>query len=314
MEIYEYDEVDPLEVLHLNLLCLDFPLTPERVAIIREQDPRPFPFFAIYAQHEGVVAGQVGVFRLPVVSAQGIEEVGGIWAVCTHPTIAHRGIASQLLDEAHVRMRATGIRFSTLGTARYRVAHNLYQKYRYEDVYSSPSVVIRSRVLPHRTDLRAERAGSERLHYADRLFEQISRDHLGFARRHLPFFSFLDQREYLSAQDLWLLWKNDAPVGYASAIATKSLLKIANLLLFEGVDPVAAVTALTCELKTAYVQVRVDRPTDLVSYIRAGFRATEQDWGTFMVKPLAAGVSVDDFRQLFAVGTDRFLISYLDVT
>ncbi len=49
MEIQEYDHVDPFDVLDLNLLCLRYELTPERVGTIRRLDPRPFPFFAIYA-------------------------------------------------------------------------------------------------------------------------------------------------------------------------------------------------------------------------------------------------------------------------
>ncbi|MCK6578267.1 MAG: GNAT family N-acetyltransferase [Anaerolineae bacterium] len=314
MEVYEYDEVDPLAVLHLNLLCLGFPLTPERVAILREQDPRSFPFFAIYARHGGVVTGQVGVFRLPVVSVQGVEEVGGIWAVCIHPTSAYRGTASRLLDEAHSRMRAAGMRFSTLAADRQRMDHALYKKYGYEDVHAISSAIIASGALPHGTDLRAEQSGRERLSTADWLFEQISRNHLGFARRHLPFFSLLDQSEALSGQDLWLLWKNGQPVGYASAVASKSILKIADLLLFEGVDPVAAVAAIARELKVSYVCIRTDRSAHINAYLQAGFRLVVQDWGAFMVRPLVDGVCADDFRRLFAVGTDRFLISYLDVT
>jgi hypothetical protein len=33
-----------------------------------------------------------------------------------------------------------------------------------------------------------------------------------------------------------------------------------------------------------------------------------------MIKPLIPGVTVDDARQLFGIGKDRFLISWLDVT
>jgi hypothetical protein len=47
MQIVEYDVADPLEVLHLNLLSLGFALTPERAALIRRLDKRPFPFFAL---------------------------------------------------------------------------------------------------------------------------------------------------------------------------------------------------------------------------------------------------------------------------
>lgn len=87
LEILEYDDVNPIDVMDLNLTSLSYPLTPERVEKIRQMDPRPFPFFALYAVINGSVAGQVGVFRLPVVTTDGHDEVGGLWAVCTHPSL-----------------------------------------------------------------------------------------------------------------------------------------------------------------------------------------------------------------------------------
>ena len=127
MKIVEYNNVDPLKVFFLNKLALDFALTPELAAHIRQTDPRPFPCLAVYAVEDDAVVGQVGIFRLPMISSEGREDVGGIWAVSTHPHYARRGIASLLLDEAHTRMRQAGLRFSTLGTDRSRVAHKLYR-------------------------------------------------------------------------------------------------------------------------------------------------------------------------------------------
>src|SRR6266545_5730208 len=114
MKIVEYDQVDPIQVLNLNMLALGFSLTPEHAEHIRSTDPRPFPCFAIYAVEEDQVLGQVGIFRLPMISTEGRVDVGGVWAVCTHPQYAGRGIASLLLEEAHARMRSAGLRFSTL--------------------------------------------------------------------------------------------------------------------------------------------------------------------------------------------------------
>ncbi|NUQ39478.1 MAG: GNAT family N-acetyltransferase, partial [Caldilineales bacterium] len=170
MRIVEYDAVDPLQVLHLNLLCLDFALTPELVAIIRRMDPRPFPFFALYAVEGSTVAGQVGVFRLPVVSTAGAAEVGGVWAVSTHPAWRGRGVASLLLDEAHARMAAAGLRFSTLGANRYQVAHALYKKQGYSDLATLTRYVLGPRaLLPAQPGLWAEPVGPDRLALADRL-------------------------------------------------------------------------------------------------------------------------------------------------
>ena len=134
MKILNYDEVNPLQVLHLTMLALDFPLTPEHAAHIRQTDPRPFPCFTVNAVEDDRVLGQVGVFRLPMISTEGKEEVGGVWAVSTHPNYAGRGIASALLEEAHNRMRGAGLRFSTLGTGRSGVSYKLYQRHGYVDM------------------------------------------------------------------------------------------------------------------------------------------------------------------------------------
>jgi len=68
-----------------------------------------------------------------MISTAGREDVGAVWAVSTHPHHAGRRVASVLLDEAHARLRDAGLRFSMLGTNRYRIAYKLYQRHGYED-------------------------------------------------------------------------------------------------------------------------------------------------------------------------------------
>lgn len=314
MRIVEYDAVDPLQVLHLNLLCLDFALTPELVEVIRGMDPRPFPFFALYAVEGSGVAGQVGVFRLPVVSTAGAAEVGGVWAVSTHPAWRGKGVASLLLDEAHARMAAAGLRFSTLGTDSYRVAHGLYEKQGYRDVFSPAAALGRSDALPRAPGLTAEPAGVERLALADRLFEQIAHGRLGFARRHTPFFPFLHARSYLSADDLWLFRRGGEVVGYAVAGQRNGLLRVRNLLLAAGVDAAEAVASLAQRIDARYSEVRLDAAAHAAAFAQAGFRLTPQSWGTFMVKPLAADATLAEFRRSYGLEDGRFLSSHMDMT
>lgn len=314
IRIAEYDDVDPLQVLHINLLCLDFALTPELVAVIRRMDPRPFPFFAVYAVAGRAVAGQVGVFRLPVVSAAGAEEVGGVWAIAIHPAWRKRGVAALLLDETHARMAAAGLRFSTLGANRYQVAHTLYKKQGYRDLATLTRYVLGPRtLLPAQPGLRAEAVGADRLALADRLFEQIARGRLGFARRHTPFFPFLHALSYLSAQDLWLLWQGEEAVGYAAA-AHNGLLRVKNLLLADGVDALGAVSALAQATDARYIQARLDTPGYVAGFAQAGFQITGQRWGTLLVKPLAADATIEEFRRRYGLDDGRFLVSSLDVT
>ena len=79
IRILEYDQVDPLGALHLNMLGFGYPLTPDHAAKIRHLDPRLFPNFGVYAVENGTVAGQVLLYRLPIMTNEGPEEVGGVY-------------------------------------------------------------------------------------------------------------------------------------------------------------------------------------------------------------------------------------------
>ncbi len=43
MNNLDYGEVDSVQVVHLNMLALDFPLRPGLVSPVRRTDPQPFP-------------------------------------------------------------------------------------------------------------------------------------------------------------------------------------------------------------------------------------------------------------------------------
>jgi len=314
VRLVEYDDADPLGVLYLNLVSLEYTLTPERVALIRRLDPRPFPFFALYAIEDGFVAGQVGVYRLPLVTTEGPEDVGGVCALCIHPAFSRRGIATQLLDEAHSRMRGAGMRFSTLGTARHRAAYTLYRRQGYEDVFTPAVTFARHTDVRRNSQLRAERATAARLHLTDDLFQRVAAGQLGFARRHRSFIPGLVAVGDVSADQVWLLWSDGKLVGYALAGLSDSVLTVNYLLLAAEVDAATAVSALARDLDVTYLRVRVDHDSVAASLRQAGYAAHRPAWSVFMVKPLIPGVTTADARRLCGVGTERFLISLIDVT
>jgi GNAT superfamily N-acetyltransferase len=313
MKIKEYDEVDSKEVLHLNLMCLGYALTPERVSLIRMLDRRPFPFLAIYAVEDGTVCGQVGIFRLPMVTPEGREDVGGIWAVCTHPSFSRNGIASQLLEEAHTRMREAGLRFSTLGTERHLVAHGLYQKHGYTDVAYSTSAFSCIEGIECDKDMHAEKAGADRLALIDRLFKRVATHRLGFAWRHQPFFPSMIRLGDLHVDDVFLLLRDEEIVGYAIAHLKDTVLRVSDVLLIHEGDLPDAIFVLKKETGASCVRVRVNRDSDALLLERNEFRIASPDWGTFMMKSLIEH-DVKDAYTLFGIGSERFLISWLDMT
>jgi GNAT superfamily N-acetyltransferase len=314
MRILEYDRVDPLQVLQVTMLALDFPFTPEYAAHIRRTDPRPFPFFTVNAIEDDMVIGQAGVFRLPMISVDGREDVGGVWAVVTHPNYSGRGVTSCLLEEAHGRMRAAGLRFSTLGTDRYRRAYNIYRRHGYEDMHIWAATLAAWETAHQPTRLRAERAqpgGSQGYDFIEQLYDQLSGDYVGFAWRHKPFARL---REQVSLDDIWVLWENRQPMGYLFAQKDHLLLKVSIQLLRPGIDAAEAVAAVTSQVKASYVRVTASRPSDISSLRKAGYPVAQPNRDTFMLKPLVPEVTVEDARRLFGIGTDRFLISWLDTT
>ncbi len=310
MKILEYNDVNPLQVMYLNKVALDFAFTPEMAARIRQSDPRPFPCFGIYAVEDGVVIGQVGIFRLPMVSTEGREDVGGVWAVSTHPQYAGHGVASRLLEEAHARMRQAGLRFSTLGTDRFRVAYKLYRQYGYEETNIWATALAPWETAHQPTRLRAEPAGPEGYDYIEQIFTEIAQEYLGFAWRHTPF----ARLRQVSHANIWIILENNRPLGYALATADQTMLAISNLVIQQGTDTAEAVAAIAAELQSAYIQVKASRPSEITSLRRAGFQLAHPTWDSFMIKPLVPEVTVADARRLFGIGTDRFLISWLDVT
>lgn len=311
MKIVEYDDVDPVKVWYVTQLALDFTLTPELAAQIREADPRPFPCLGVYAVEGDVVLGQVGIFRLPMISTEGREDVGGVWAVSTHPQHAGRGVASRLLDEAHARMREAGLRFSTLGTNRYRVAHRLYRQHGYEETNVWATALARWETAHKPTRLRARPAGPEGHDLVEQTFANIANDYVGFAWRHTPFARL---RRVVKLEDIWTLEANNRIVGYALAHTNETMVNISDLALQRGIDAAEAVGAMAAAIKSAYIQVKASRPDEISSLREVGFHVAHPNWEGFMVKPLTEEASFEDARRLFGIGTDRFLISWLDVT
>jgi GNAT superfamily N-acetyltransferase len=309
MRIVDYNEVDPHGVMYLNQLANNFTLTPEKVAHIRQSDSRPLACLAIYAVEDDLVVGQVGIFRLPMVSSEGREDVGGIWAVCIHPQYAEHGITSRLLEVAHSRMREIGLRFSTLETRRSHLAYKLYLQHGYEETNVWGTAQARWNTAHQPTRLRAISPGSEGYDVVDDIFNHLAKDYLGFTWRDAPF----ARLRQVDLANIWILRENRNIVGYALAHIDQSTLIVSSLVLQQEIDAAEAIAAIAAQLKFTYVRALISRPAEIASLGRAGYQVAHPNWDGFMIKPLNPDVRVEDARSLYGIGTDRFLISRLDV-
>jgi hypothetical protein len=159
--------------------------------------------------------------------------------------------------------------------------------------------------------LRLEPAGPGGYDFVEQVFAYVAGDSLGFAWRHIPFARLRDK---VKIEDIRLIWENDQPVGYALASVDQSILHVRDLVLGNRVNPAEAVAAVASRVRTAYVQVKISRPIEIAKFRRAGYQVSHPDWSAFMVKSLVPEVTVEEARNLFGIGTDQFLISWLDTT
>jgi GNAT superfamily N-acetyltransferase len=309
MEIVEYQDIDPLEVLFLNQLAHDMALTPEKAAHIRQTEPRAFPCLAIYAIENKTVLEQVGIFRLPVVSSEGREDVGGLWSISTHPKHSNPEITSILIEEAHTRMREAGLRFSTLETDRSFAAYSLFCQLGYVETNVWATALAHWETAHQPTRILAQSPGPEGYEFVEQVFNDISSRYLGFSRRHSPFYPLRN----INIEDILILWYYEQPVGYALIQPDRSIMQIHDLFLKNEIDAAEAVSAVSASFKSGYVQVTLSHPKAIHSLRKAGFLIAQPNRSAFMIKPLVSGLTLEDARHLFGVGTDQFLISRLDL-
>ncbi|RPI77754.1 MAG: GNAT family N-acetyltransferase [Chloroflexi bacterium] len=311
-DVVPYDQVDSTDVLELNLLSLDYPLTPERAALIRRLDPRTFPCFALYAVEKSSLYGQALLYRLPMISKDGPEDVGGIGLMCTHPRANTHAIVARLLEESHEYMRQAGLKFSTIWTSRLKASYRQYQDSRYIDAVTSSTVLARCANVNLITDLAAERPGSRGSDLAGEFYQRTSKGRLGFASRHPRFFSLMTATGEIRPGSLWLLWDGDALAGYAVARFEEGVLKVDELRVSDNNTAARAVAALILKTESIYVQVSVQNPILASSLLEAGYPTPVPSWNSLVVKPLLPGLSAEDFALRFGIGTGNFLFSYLD--
>jgi GNAT superfamily N-acetyltransferase len=134
MQVRSYDEIDPLDAFRLSLVAFGDAWDEATVRRVRASDRRYLEEFALYSVDHGRVLAQVCPMRFRVRLTTGLEDVGGVAGVCSHPSVWGRGYARQLMEAAHNRFRELGLPISTLTTSRNIRGYGVYAKMGYVDI------------------------------------------------------------------------------------------------------------------------------------------------------------------------------------
>src|SRR5881396_3683965 len=128
MKVRTHDEIDPLAAFRLNLLAFGSAWDDARIRRERSYDRRYLEEYAFYAQERGRILAQVVPLRFRVRLTTGVEDVGGLAGVCSHPSVWGHGFARRLIEATHDRFRDLGLRISTLTTSRNIRGYGVYPK------------------------------------------------------------------------------------------------------------------------------------------------------------------------------------------
>ena len=214
MKVRTYDEIDPVDAFRLSVVAFGSAWDEATIGRVRSSDPRYLKEFALYAEERGRVLAQVVPLRFPVRLASGVEEVGGVAGVCSHPSVWGRGFAHRLMDAAHTRLREPGLRISTLTTSRNIRGYRVYAKMGYADLAPFRSAVRRvtGRTPPKGYRLRAaSRPDMPAIHA---LYRTQTRKMLGWTERPAKFLEWSLRRRHDYLERFRVLVRGREVVGY----------------------------------------------------------------------------------------------------
>ncbi len=146
----------------------------------------PFaPYVGLYAREGDALLSAVIASHYPLTTPDGAETAVGIEMVMTRPDATRHGLAGALLREVHRRERSAGQRLSLLCTGRSNLAHELYLKLGYQDIFSpraSLRYIDRPRARPP-PGIRVRRARGTDAPVLARVHRRANAGALGFTRR-----------------------------------------------------------------------------------------------------------------------------------
>ncbi len=214
MRVRTYDEIDPLDAFRLSMLSFGAAWDAAKIRRVRMRNRTYLDGFAMYAEERGRVLAQVVPLRFRVRLTSGIEDVGGLAGVCSHPAVWGRGYARRLIDAAHVRFRDMGLRISTLTTSRNIRGYGVYAKMGYADLApfrAGLRPVLRAR---RPKGYRLRRTTPADLPEIHRLYRRQTRNMLGWTERapDLLAWKVFAEPDYLSKYRV--LTRGGATVGY----------------------------------------------------------------------------------------------------
>lgn len=312
MKILEYDEVDWQQVLELNLIGFDWYLTPDLVKNILKADKRVPKYYAIYGVEKEEVLGQLGILIDETQTTNGVEKIGYLWTLCTKPTAFRRGVATELIEEAHARILGDDVRYSFLGTQRSLIAYNLFRKFGYSDLIdSNMGFKVCAEQEHNKINIVFSTEYDEKM-IID-IFSQYSQNLLGFVHRPNNFISIRKAWGWMPLDLIGVFRKNDKLIGYVLGLKEGEIVKIRELCCLNSEDVSGCIKALEVQLKPKHILFNfISRNNIINNLVNNGFNFFNPTLSVYMIKDLKSKQKIDQIQRIYGIGKDEFQMTSID--
>jgi GNAT superfamily N-acetyltransferase len=307
MRVRTYDEINPDDAFRLNFLTFGEAWDEAKVRRVRSGDGRYLKEFALYAEERGRVLAQVVPLRFQVRLTSGVEEVGGIAAVCSHPAVWGQGYARRLIEATHDLFRSLSLEISTLTTSRNIRGFGVYGKLGYVDLAPFHAAVRRVRRprKPKGYRLRtATKADVPRIHA---LYRQHTRNMLGWTERPVELLHWVlrENRDYLSKYRVLL--GGGKAVGYLRTRPDDGI-TMEEVVVPEPRDFRAAVALMESRLRRGMATVNwITADEDVARFRRAGYLVDGPIPDATMALSLTKEIRTAELPHLFGGTSGRFV-------
>jgi len=307
MKILTYDELDPYDIHRLCMTAFGWAATEREVRAMVRKDPRYFDFYAVYAAEGRRPLAQVVPMRMPVHLKSGVVEVGGLQAVCSHPSVWGKGYTRRLMQHAHDIFRSLDLELSTLTTSRNIRGYHVYKSLGYADL--GPFLrgfrkVAKDRQRP--SGVRLRKAKRSDLPIIQRLFDEYTKDDFGWTRRYPQVLPTMVSLFPKHLRFFRMIVRGGEVVGYLRTRPHVGI-DMEELIAPDYRDFRGAVGCVERALRGKVATATwITSGKDKRRFSRLGYDLEGPIGDTTMAVPLDKRVKAREIPALFGVTTDRF--------
>lgn len=312
----ELSEAHDLSVAALRSTAFSDLYGKDRLLKWREAGVPMTPYTALYAVDGAEVQSMLEVHRFSLQTTAGVATAAGLAYVCTREKSTRRGLATLLIHEVMDRERKAGTEWLLLGTGRHLVAHALYQKLGFKDLWSSGRAIRKipaGMEVPKRYRMRPM-GDADALHL-ERLREEMGRGCYGFVHRQPPHVKRCVGIGRVESSQVLVITPTGGQLPVAYGILRRS---DQGFICWEAVASLPEhrsplVQALESRAAGRWLLIGTSPEIVWREVLEArGYHFIPDSYGTWMALNLKREMPVSEMREVLRAGTPRFVMQDLD--